>query len=118
MRRALIVLFLLMASFAGTRVSALESYLKDLDDVPLAPGLAEMAGGLVFDSPGGRIVEAAAKGEATPQSIRAFYTETLQPLGWTVVGDMQFRRDNEVLRIQLEDKKPPLIVHFSLTPAH
>ena len=109
---ALLVLLLLCPAVAG----AGEAFLAELEDLPLAPGLTEVPGGLVFDSPAGRIVEATASGAVAAETVLAFYNETLPQLGWARIGERRFRRDNETLEISLDPRKKPLVVHFNLTP--
>ncbi len=106
----LAVLLLPAIAFAG------EAFLAEIEDVPLAPGLTEAPGGLVFDSPTGRIVEASASGAVSAEQVRSFYNETLAQLGWRSTGDLQFRRDNETLKIDIDPRRKPLVVHFNLTP--
>ena len=73
---------------------------------------------MVFDSPSGRIVEAAATGSATADQVAKFYGETLPQLGWLESGKLTFKRDNETLRISVETghKAAPLTVRFNLAP--
>jgi hypothetical protein len=92
------------------------AFLAEMEDLPLAPGLTENSGGLLFDSPSGRIVDAAASGDITPEQLRSFYAQTLPQLGWEAVGDLAFRRDKEVLQIVLDADKQPLTAHFHLAP--
>jgi hypothetical protein len=116
MRSALKLLaFLLLApvSAAGG-----EAFLAELEDLPLAPGLTELPGGLLFDSANGRIVEAQASGDAGAEQVRQFYETTLAQLGWQSAGPLQFRRDNEMLKITIDAKAKPLVVHFALSPTH
>jgi len=91
-------------------------FLKEVDDLPLAPGLVEQPGGTLFDAPQGRIVEAAAQGRLLEVEARQFYDESLPQLGWTQVGSSTYRRDKEVLHIEYSEGLP-MVVHFSLTPA-
>jgi hypothetical protein len=109
---ALLAFLLLCPALAG----AGEAFLAEIEDVPLAPGLTEAPGGLVFDSPTGRIVEASASGAISADQVRSFYNETLAQLGWHSTGELQFRRDNETLKISIDPRKKPLVVHFNLTP--
>lgn len=116
LRRLLAISCLILAPLAAL---AGEAFLSAIEDVPLAPGLTETAnGGMVFDSPSGRIVEAAATGEASADQIAKFYAETLPQLGWQESGRLTFRRDNEILRITVEAgrKAAPLTVRFNLAP--
>ena len=112
-------LAMLCVTLAPLTASAGEAFLTAIEDVPLAPGLTEAAsGGMVFDSPSGRIVEAAATGTADAAQIAKFYTETLPQLGWQESGKLTFKRDNETLRITVETghKTAPLTVRFNLAP--
>jgi len=116
MRKLLaLALILLYPALAG----AGEAFLTAIEDVPLAPGLAEQAnGGMVFDSPTGRIVEAAASGPISVDQVKAFYAQTLPQLGWSDAGKMTFRRDSEILRIAIEagPQKGAVLVRFNLAP--
>jgi hypothetical protein len=109
------------ATLAGLLLTAVPAaasgaFLTELEDLPLPPGLTELPGGTLFDSPGGRIVEATAEGEIGAQQVLTFYTQTLPQLGWEKVGSSTFRRDNELLRIDVEGNRRPLAVRFSLVP--
>ncbi len=91
------------------------TFLKEVDDLPLAPGLVEQPGGTLFDAPQGRIVEASAQGPVMEVEARQFYDESLPQLGWQQVGSSTYQRDKEVLRIDYSEGTP-MTVHFSLTP--
>jgi len=96
-----------------------EAFLSSIEDVPLPPGLTEAAtGGVVFDSPSGRIVEASATGAVAADQVTKFYAETLPQLGWQESGKLTFKRDNETLRITVEAGRnsAPLTVRFNLAP--
>jgi len=102
-------------------VTAAGSFLAGIEDVPVPPGFAENpSAGMVFDSPTGRIIEAVASGNSlNREQLLAFYAQTLPQLGWTRIGDSEFRSDSETLRITIEQGKPgSLIVHYNLTPNH
>lgn len=122
---------------AGTATAA-QRYLADVVDLPLMPGLWEVPeAGMVFDKPQGRIVEAEARGEETAAAVRAYYADALPPLGWRAEGRAQqdaathgegrravarlpwtdtFRRDGEVLRIEISGRDGAVAVRFSITP--
>lgn len=95
--------------FAPPAARAADSYLDDVEDMPLMQGLAETGdGGIVFDKPSGRIVRSVAEGDVAPSTVRAFYVETLPQLGWTraeqyeLIGELLiFRREGEQLEIQI-----------------
>lgn len=95
------------------------AFVSTIEDLPLMPGLVEEAGGLVFDSPGGRIVEAFATGEVSEGGVLAFYEETLPQLGWRPLGGGVYQREREILKVEFPGgpgAAPPLTVGFSLSP--
>ena len=106
----------LFAAPASSSAADATAFLKEVDDLPLAPGLIEQPGGTLFDAPQGRIVEASAEGRLLEVEARQFYDESLPQLGWTQTGSSTYRRDKEVLRIEYSEGMP-MIVHFSLAPA-
>lgn len=118
MRRSRIlpgVLALLL--LAAPSLAPAQGFLSVTEDLPLAPGLAELAGsGLSFDSPGGRIVEAYAKGPASLADVLKFYAATLPQLGWTRESDTLYRRDAEVLKLDAKPEGKALVVHFTISP--
>lgn len=96
-------------------------------DVPVMPGLASAESEpLVFDKPGGRIVQAVLSGEVPRQAVLAFYDQTLPQLGWRRTADRVFVRDGEELRLEFQQtarKKAAqktedagTAVRFTLTP--
>ncbi|MDR3440451.1 hypothetical protein [Telmatospirillum sp.] len=110
------VLAILLLGMPIVPAQAEGTFLTELEDLPLAPGLAEAPGGVLFDSPTGRIVEATAHGDTTAEQVVAFYAQTLPELGWQKVGPSSYRRDNEMLKIEVEARHRPLLVRFSLVP--
>ena len=104
---------------AGTALGAEPRYLASLEELPLMPGLTELADrGVDFDSPEGRIVEAYAQGPVARDDVLRFYAETLPQLGWAPVQPGLFRRDNEELRVDPVSAEDPtrLTVRFALSP--
>lgn len=125
--RASFAALLLICAFAAT-ASAEGDYLDKVDDMPLMDGLDETGdGGIVFDKPTGRIVRAVTQGDVAPESVRAFYIETLPQLGWTRIAHLElidglllFRREGEKLEIQIVSLSHGATarteVRFSITP--
>ena len=94
-------------------------FVADVEDLPLMPGLSEIAGaGLVFDKPEGRIVEAYARGSLTPEAVLAFYRRSLPQLGWAAAGPAAYHREGERLDLEVLglDTSGTLVVRFSLSP--
>jgi hypothetical protein len=92
-------------------------YASVIDDLPLMQGMAEKPDDtVVFDKPGGRIVEFSAGTSATPAAVRGFYQQALPPLGWKSLQSSTFARDNETLKIDFDKTGGETVVHFTLTP--
>ncbi len=119
-------LAVLLLGLAGRPAFAAEEFVHGVDDLPLMPGLTSLAGeGVVFDVPGGRVVEAWAEGRVTRAAVRSFYGSTLPQLGWTAAGPDLFRREGETLRLEFPAAGPrdahpsasgALRVRFYLSP--
>lgn len=95
-----------------------------LEDMPLMPGLTEIAeGALIFDKPGGRIIESRAISETmAPQSVRAFYATTLPQLGWrplagTATDTALFEREQERLSLKVARDEGITLLEMMVSPA-
>lgn len=104
-----VTLLLICGSGPGNAADATSSpqFITGADDLPLMPGLKETPGrSMVFDKPGGRIVEAQASGSMAWPQVVTFYSSTLPQLGWVgtenVEHGLRFQRDDEILTIQLD----------------
>lgn len=99
MSRALFFAFALICAapaFAETR------FFAAVEDLPLAPGLAETSAGFSFSGADGRIIVAEAEGRVAPGAVRDFYLAALPALGWSFSpgGDgFAFRRGRERLTL-------------------
>lgn len=96
-------------------------YLSAIADLPLPPGLVEdVDAGLNFDKPGGRIVEALARGAIAKSDVAAFYRATLPALGWKPLVDApsgsRWLRGGETLSVDIVEGTSPVVVRFSITP--
>ena len=117
LRATSITAFGSVAAMFAALAGAADVFLSRLEDLPLAPGLSEdTAAGLSFDSAGGRIVEAYARGNMTEDEVLRFYKETLPQLGWTAESARQYRRSGERLRLEFTPGGQGLTVHYSLSP--
>lgn len=114
---ALLAALALLGVCAAPARAQLHSYIAEVEDLPLMPGLAEVEGaGVIFDKPDGRIVEAYAQGEVARDAVLAFYRQTLPQLGWRAAGAAAFRREGEALSLDFLDGGGALIVRFTLVP--
>lgn len=102
--------------------AAESTFLAGVEDLPLMPGLTEVAGAAtVFDAPQGRIVESYASGTVAADDVSSFYAQTLPQLGWTAAsptepGQTVFRREGERLTIEITPGAAATTVRFTLAP--
>ncbi|MDJ0608235.1 MAG: hypothetical protein QNJ67_04605 [Kiloniellales bacterium] len=107
----------LLGAAAAPAAAQQPGYVTQVEDLPLMPGLTEVAdAGLVFDQPAGRIVEAYAQGQVTREEVLDFYRSALPPLGWKTLDTLRFGREGETLTLDFLNARDRLIVRFSLTP--
>jgi len=97
------------------------AFVSVIADLPLMAGLEEdVAAAVVFETDSGRIAQAVASGMVEGRSVRKFYAETLPELGWHLETLTRYRREGEVLALEVvEDpgQSGRVDVHFKLTPA-
>jgi len=96
------------------------TFVSVIADLPLMTGLEEdVAAAVVFETDSGRIAQAVASGVAEGRSVRKFYADTLPQLGWRLETPSRYRREGEVLVLELAaDPGQPgrVTIHFKLTP--
>lgn len=93
------------------------AFVEGFDDLPLMPALAQEADGVtVFESPYGRIVESWASGRTTRRDVLGFYAATLPQLGWTRTGETVFRREGEILMLDITEDADAVTVRFQISP--
>lgn len=121
MFRQLVVAISLAGASACASASApahATEFLVAIEDVPLAPGLAERPEPVIFESDQGRVVRTSAEGQVDGAIIGAFYAASLPQLGWKAIsGDSGlYARENETLRIQIREpaSRRPVTVSFEL----
>jgi hypothetical protein len=111
-------LALMLLPPAAVPIHAADAFVTGTEDLPLMPGLAIVEGaGMVFDTPQGRIVEAYAKGAAKREAVLDFYAATLPQLGWKAESRAAYRREGELLRLELYEEAGGLTVRFYLSPS-
>lgn len=107
-----LVFFLSVAGFAKA-----DGFLSSIADLPLMPGLSELADkGVVFDKPAGRIVEAYAEGAVSKAAVEDFYRQTLPQLGWQPGGGTAYQREGEQLDVEVLSDSGSTLVRFTLRP--
>jgi len=116
---ALTVLCAVCAGVGAAAAAPASGFVAGLGDVPAMPGLEPVdAESLVFDKPGGRIVEAVMRGPVDRPAILAFYGQTMPQLGWKAAGQTRFTREGEELRLEFIKGGPAgqTTVRFVLIP--
>jgi hypothetical protein len=123
LRSFLCFALLLAAAPAVARADDDVTFMQTLEDVPLMPGLHELADqAVVFDQPDGRIVEVTAVADglapgAGSATITGFYAQTLPQLGWTADGPGAWVREKERLTMQFGAATGgPAAVRFMVQP--
>lgn len=111
--RSIVVAAILLASPAAQS----QSFFQDIEDLPVAPGLAEVTNdGVRFDSPGGRIVTAVASGAGDLNAVRQFYANALPALGWKAADGGGYRRDGEALSLKFTQRGGHIEVRIRIVP--
>lgn len=88
-------------SFHPAEAAGPSPFVPGLTDVPAMPGLAAAESEpLVFDKPGGRIVQTLLSGSVPRKAVLAFYDQTLPQLGWRRTAERVFIREGEELRLE------------------
>ena len=102
---------------AAQPTAAAGGFFASVSDLPLMAGLVERPeAALVFDKPGGRIVEAVAEGPVSAAAVERFYRTSLAELGWRAETGFVFHREGERLSIALDSAGPTLVARFTITP--
>lgn len=116
MRRILAAMAIALTLPLATPASATD-FLAGIADLPLPDGLREAKDkSTVFDSAVGRIVTAYASGAGTAESVHDFYNSTLPQLGWTETDEGNWRRENQILKIDvLGPEAGPVTATFTLS---
>lgn len=97
-------------------------FFSELNDIPLMPGLYELADeAMVFDKPEGRIVTSAAASETENiNEIKAFYDSALPQLGWVrqegANGALAYARQGETLTLRVEQENAVNTLKLMVSP--
>lgn len=96
-----------------------DTFFSVIEDLPVMQGMSENENAAVtFETAGGRIAEAAARGRVSPDAVRAFYADVLPQLGWTPGAEGVYARDGERLKISVAaDGSGGAVLTLSLSPA-
>jgi hypothetical protein len=105
-------------AMAQIEVAPAPVFFRNLNDVPLMPGLRELIEQTtIFDKPEGRIVEVMAAADSLSQAaVASFYAQSLPPVGWDRIGENSYRRGAERLSLTFSDSGGQNFVRFTLVP--
>ena len=90
--------------------------------IPIMPGFAEVDGEtIVFDKPGGRIMESRLWGPSTLADVLSWYDIALPANGWAALdpgadGGRRFLRDGEILHLGVLPRDGGADIYLSLAP--
>jgi len=110
----------LMAALWGwsPAVHAAGAFFSAVPDMPLMSALSEVPSATtVFDKPEGRIVALAATGSADRNAVLKFYDQTLPQLGWRKAPDGSWRREDEMLRLEVKGSGRIVELRISIAPS-
>ena len=96
-----ILIITILMSIASSVVVAESKQAKWIGDLPIMPKLEiEQGIGFAFDSSEGRIVTIFLSGETTKSEIEKYYKKAMDPLGWTLIENAKWVREDEILIIE------------------
>ncbi|MEE2996745.1 MAG: hypothetical protein VX700_06320 [Pseudomonadota bacterium] len=112
-----VVAVLSIAPFFGQSALS-QTFFSAIEDLPIAPGLIEAVDeGVSFGSVSGRIVTAIAYGGGDIYAYRGFYKKALPALGWRRGPDNVYRRDQEALSLDFENRNSLIKIRIRVVPA-
>ena len=90
------------------------SYVSGTEDIPLMEGMAIESAPILFDKNQGEVLITKASTLLLPKDVRSFYKKTLRNLGWTPLSKNKFKREGQVLDIEIEKKNAKTDITFEL----
>ena len=90
-----------------------------IENLPLMHGFSEdKDSAVIFESPGGRIIETSAVGKGVWIDISGFYKKSLPELGWKTKSSTSYIREGELLNLELveKDSEGKVRILFKITP--
>ena len=105
--------FIFILCFA--QITNAQEFIEGFEDIPIMSGLSQMPNdNISFGNDESRLVEAYLSGKKVVfEKVAAFYIETLPQLGWHLTiknkNNLTFSRDEDILDIVCEQKKPLLV---------
>lgn len=106
------------AAGPSSDTSAKAVFFEALPDIPVMPGFQDMTQSiLVFDKPGGQVVEASAwSTHVSADEVIGYYDQALSPLGWVRSGTGVYGRGGDVLRLEITKMAAGTILKVTVMP--
>lgn len=94
-------------------------FFSALHDIPLMDGMTEIQDEtMMFDKPGGRIIDAyAISDRLSSQDITLYYNATLPQFGWGKTDNLHFYRDKEILSLSFPKHDDATLLKISIRPS-
>ena len=98
-------IFALVVFYTPSLAADSVRFFESIQDLPLMNGLSERAEDtVVFDKPGGRVIESIAEIHGVSnESVQQYYAAALPQFGWQSPGQNRFVRGNESLELIFEN---------------
>ena len=101
---------LVHSSFTGST-----NFIDGVEDLPLHENMEFIKDSLIlFDTNEGRIIQLDTKGKVEKTVIKDFYEELLPNLGWSLVKENMFSRDDEIIEIEFSKEGDVLYLKFKI----
>ncbi len=114
--KSAILCLVALTSVVWAATATAQGFFASVDDLPLMAGLEEVPeAALMYDKPGGRIVEVMAHGRVSRNAVERFYDQSLPQLGWQRTHE-GFERDGEMLTITYLTDGGETVVRLRLNP--
>lgn len=116
----IIVMYVILVVCSGTAgVASTTQFFQGLPDIPVAAGVRPLPeGAIVFEKPGGRIVQLICTID-TPNSeteILDFYRQALPAFGWVPRSTHSYNRDGETLSFVFRTENRQTYMDISVSP--
>ena len=85
-----------------------------IEALVILPPLEEKDSLILFDTNEGRIIQLDTKGKVEKTVIKDFYEELLPNLGWSLVKENMFLRDDEIIEIEFSNEMDVLYLKFKI----
>lgn len=105
--KALFILFTALNSYGV-------SYVPGTEDIPLMEGMVIESAPILFDKNQGEVLITRASTPLLPKDILSFYKKTLRNLGWIHVSENKFKREMQVLDIEIGKRREKTTINFEL----